>query len=52
MFHSMVDRHTYLAGASGGVYALIGAHIAVTVMVSVKAGAQSCGFHNITPLYF
>ncbi len=32
--HSVTDTSTLLAGASGGVYALIGAHIAIVVMVS------------------
>ena len=33
--HAVFDRYTLLAGASGGVYALIGAHLAVVVMVIV-----------------
>lgn len=30
--HSVTDRYTYLAGASGGCYALIGAHIAAVIV--------------------
>ena len=30
---SIVDSSTFLAGASGGCYALIGAHFAIVIMV-------------------
>ena len=32
--HSCTDHHVALAGASGGCYALIGAHLASIVVVS------------------
>ena len=34
MSHSVSDAPTMLAGASGGCYALIGAHLAIVIMVS------------------
>lgn len=40
MCHSVFDTYTMLAGASGGCYALIGAHFAIVIMVS------SFGFHD------
>ncbi|XP_064649716.1 rhomboid-related protein 2-like [Lineus longissimus] len=30
--HSVVDQHSYLAGASGGCYAILGAHFAIVIM--------------------
>ena len=33
MCHSVFDVNTMLAGASGGCYALIGAHFAIVIMV-------------------
>lgn len=32
--HSVADRHSYLAGASGGAYAIAIAHVANVIMVS------------------
>ena len=34
--HSLTDHHIALAGASGGCYALIGAHFASIVVVSIR----------------
>lgn len=31
--HTVFDQTTFLAGASGGCYALIGAHFAIIIMV-------------------
>ena len=33
MCHTVFDTHALLVGASGGCYALIGAHFAIVVMV-------------------
>ena len=33
--HAVFDRYSLLAGASGGVYALIGAHLAIIIMVRI-----------------
>jgi membrane associated rhomboid family serine protease len=33
--HSLTDHNVALAGASGGCYALIGAHLASVVVVSI-----------------
>lgn len=35
---SLTDPKVYLAGASGGVYALIAAHVATIIMVSFEDG--------------
>lgn len=37
---SLSDPYVYLAGASGGVYALITAHIATIIMVSIENKIQ------------
>ena len=34
--HAVFDRYSLLAGASGGVYALIGAHLAIIIMVRIN----------------
>lgn len=34
--HSLSDPNVYLAGASGGVYALIAAHLSNVIIVSIK----------------
>jgi hypothetical protein len=34
--HSVTDFNTLLAGASGGCYAILGAHFAIIIMVSDK----------------
>ncbi|VEL11072.1 unnamed protein product [Protopolystoma xenopodis] len=41
---SVTDRYTFLVGASGGAYALIGAHIATVVMVS-NSSRQGLSLH-------
>ena len=38
--HAVFDRYTLLVGASGGVYALLGAHLAIVIMV--KASSAYC----------
>ena len=34
--HTIFDSYTLLVGASGGVYALVGAHLAIVIMVSIS----------------
>ena len=34
LLHSVTDVHVSLVGASGGVYAILGAHVAAIVIVS------------------
>jgi hypothetical protein len=42
MCHSVFDVNTMLAGASGGCYALIGAHFAIVVMVITLFTVAEC----------
>lgn len=42
--HSLVDSDAYLAGASGGVYAMIAAHLANLVVVGSRAFATESSF--------
>lgn len=46
--HSVTDPRTRLGGASGSVYALLTAHIANVIMVSIHTFMPA---HTILPLY-
>lgn len=48
---SIVDPTVKLAGASGGVYALITAHVATIIMVSFIVFFRFCSF-NVVFLFF